>query len=216
MAAIKSQTAVVKVSTATAATKVITGITAANPGVVTSTAHGYSNDDIVSIAAVVGMTEVNGRAFVVQGATDSPLTPNSFELSAVDTSGYTAYSSAGTAALETMTAIGDVVSFSGFDGTADDIDVTTLTSTAKEFLVGLQDFGGLSMELNLTNSDTGQAKLRALKAAGSQGTFSIELSNGEIAAFKAYVKSFTVSNSANDAARASVQLKIASEPAWFV
>lgn len=214
MAAIKSQTAVVKVSTATAAAKTITGITAANPGVVSSTAHGYVNDNIVSISGVVGMTQVNGRAFVVQGATDSPLTPNSFEI--VDTTGYTAYTSAGSAYLETMTAVGDVASFSGFDGTADDIDVTHLGSTAKEFLVGLQDFGGLSMELNLTNSDTGQAKLRALKAAGTQGTFSITLSNGEVAAFKGYVKSFTVSNTANDATRASVQLKIASEPNWFV
>ena len=214
MAAIKSQTAVIKVSTAAAAAKTITGITAANPGVVSSTSHGYSDDDIITISGVVGMTQVNGRAFVVQDTTSSPAKPNTFEI--VDTSGYTAYSSAGSAYKQTMTTVGDVVSFSGFDGTADDIDVTTLASTAKEFLVGLQDFGGLSMELNLTNSDTGQAKLRALKAAGTSGTFSVTLSNSEVAAFNAYVKSFTVSNTANDATRASVQLKIAAEPAWFV
>jgi predicted hotdog family 3-hydroxylacyl-ACP dehydratase len=211
--AIKSQTAVVKVSTATAATKTITGITAANPGVVSASAHGYSGGDVVSIAAVVGMTEVNGRAFVVDTA-NSPQEAGTFEINQ-DTSAYTAYSSAGTAAKETMTAIGSVVGFQGFDGTADDIDVTHLQSTAKEFLVGLQDFGNFSFDLNLDNDDTGQAKLRALKSTGATGTFSVTLSNGEIAAFRAQVKSFTVSNTANDAARGSVSLRIASEPSWF-
>ena len=74
------------------ASKTISGLTAANPGVVTATSHGYSNGDHVWINSVVGMTEVNGRRFTVANKTT-----NTFELSGVDTSGYTAYSSAGTA-----------------------------------------------------------------------------------------------------------------------
>ena len=74
------------------ASKVISGLTAADPGVVTATSHGYSNGDHVWINSVVGMTEVNGRRFTVANKTT-----NTFELSGVDTSGYTAYSSAGTA-----------------------------------------------------------------------------------------------------------------------
>jgi hypothetical protein len=53
-------------------------------------------------------------------------------------------------------------------------------------------------------------------ATGATGTFSVTLSDGTIAAFRAQVKSFTISNTANDAARGSVSLRIASEPAWFV
>ena len=74
------------------ASKTISGLTAANPGVVTATSHGYSNGDHVWINSVAGMTEVNGRRFTVAN-----VTTNTFELSGVDTSGYTAYSSGGTA-----------------------------------------------------------------------------------------------------------------------
>ena len=74
------------------ASKTISGLTAADPGVVTATSHGYSNGDHVWINSVVGMTEVNGRRFTVANKTT-----HTFELSGIDTSGYTAYSSAGTA-----------------------------------------------------------------------------------------------------------------------
>ena len=47
--------------------KNITGITQANPAVVTSSSHGYSNGDEVYITGVVGMTEVNGKNFKVAG-----------------------------------------------------------------------------------------------------------------------------------------------------
>ena len=77
--------------------KTITGITAANPAVVTSSSHGYSNGDFVIITGVVGMTEVNGKTFKV-----ADKTTNTFELQDVDgtdinSSSYTAYSSGGIA-----------------------------------------------------------------------------------------------------------------------
>ena len=77
--------------------KTISGVTQANPGVVTATSHGYSNGDYVIITSVVGMTELNGKTFKVAG-----VATNTFQLQDVDgnnvnTSGYTAYSSAGTA-----------------------------------------------------------------------------------------------------------------------
>lgn len=70
----------------------ITAITQANPAAVTtSAAHGYEDGDEVYISGVVGMTEVNGLLFfvTVTGA-------NTFTIG-VDSSAYTAYSSAGTA-----------------------------------------------------------------------------------------------------------------------
>lgn len=78
--------------------KTITGATQANPVVITSTSHGYSNGDEVYISGVVGMTELNGRNFKVNN-----VTANTFELQLMDGStnldgtGYTAYSSGGTA-----------------------------------------------------------------------------------------------------------------------
>ena len=77
--------------------KTITAITKANPAVVTSSSHGYSNGDFITITSVVGMTEVNGKTFKV-----ADKTTNTFELQDVDgndinSSSYTTYSSAGTA-----------------------------------------------------------------------------------------------------------------------
>jgi hypothetical protein len=77
--------------------KTITGITQANPGVVTSTAHGYSNGDTVVITGVVGMTQVNGKRFKV-----ASVAANTFQLQDIDgnnvnTTSYTAYTSGGIA-----------------------------------------------------------------------------------------------------------------------
>lgn len=74
----------------TEATKSITGATAANPVVVTTTSHGYSNGDRVYITGVTGMTEINNREFTVAN-----VTTNTFELSGVDGSGFSAFVSGG-------------------------------------------------------------------------------------------------------------------------
>ena len=75
----------------TEATTNITAITEANPAVVTAASHGLSNGDRVFIKDVGGMTEVNNLEFTVAGATT-----NTFELSGVDSSSYTTYTSGGT------------------------------------------------------------------------------------------------------------------------
>ena len=74
------------------AAKVISAATAANPVVVTSVAHGYSNGDEVLITGVVGMTQLNGKVFIVNG-----VTANTFQLLGIDGTAYTAYVSGGSA-----------------------------------------------------------------------------------------------------------------------
>jgi len=76
----------------TSVSKNITGITQANPAVVTSNSHGYSNGDRIVVSGVLGMTELNNREFVVAN-----VTTNTFELTGENSSGYTAYASAGAA-----------------------------------------------------------------------------------------------------------------------
>ncbi len=75
----------------------VSGITQANPAVVTASSHGFSNGDFVILSSVVGMTEVNGKTFKV-----ADKTTNTFELQDVDgtdinSSAFTAYSSGGDA-----------------------------------------------------------------------------------------------------------------------
>ena len=75
--------------------KTITGITQANPAVVTATSHGYDNGDEVLISGISGMTEVNGKRFLV-----ADKTTNTFELQDKDgvdinSTSFTAYASGG-------------------------------------------------------------------------------------------------------------------------
>jgi hypothetical protein len=84
-----------------AAAKAITAITKANPGVVTANAHGYSNGDTIYISGVVGMTQVNNLFF-----TAANVTTNTFELSGVNTTSYSTYTSGGTAQKATIYAPG--------------------------------------------------------------------------------------------------------------
>lgn len=71
----------------------ITAITKASPAQVTVTGHGLSTGDEVYIASVGGMTELNGRFFEV-----TVVDANNFTLDGIDSSGYTTYTSGGTAA----------------------------------------------------------------------------------------------------------------------
>jgi Ubiquitin-activating enzyme E1 FCCH domain len=78
----------------------ITGVTQANPAVVTTSAsHSYNSGEEVYISGIVGMTELNGRKFNI-----TVLTATTFELDSEDSSGYTAYSSGGTSERTAMTA----------------------------------------------------------------------------------------------------------------
>ena len=74
------------------AAKTISAATKANPCVVTANSHGFSDGDEVEISGVVGMTELNNRRFTVANKTT-----NTFELSGINSTDYTTYSSAGTA-----------------------------------------------------------------------------------------------------------------------
>lgn len=69
----------------------ITGITKADPAVVSSTAHGLAAGDRVRITGVVGMTDVNDREFIVRAV----VTADSFSLLGCDSTGYGAWSSGG-------------------------------------------------------------------------------------------------------------------------
>lgn len=78
--------------------KTITAITNANPGVVTSNAHGFSNGDWVFLDGIVGMTELNNKTFIVANKTANNFQLTDLDGNAINTTAYAAYTSGGTAA----------------------------------------------------------------------------------------------------------------------
>jgi hypothetical protein len=149
----------VHIATAQGASKTITGITQANPAVVSCTGHGLSVGTVVVITGVVGMTQVNSRAFVITVApTDT------FTLGGCDATSYTAYASGGTAVVQTMT---EVVGPTGWERTgtpAAEIDATAMADTSVVRLSGMPDRGSVTMPVIINTTDPGQAAVR--KAVG--------------------------------------------------
>jgi len=82
----------------TAVEKVITGISSANPAVVTSNGHALPNGTKVSITKVVGMVEVNNGTFTVAGTAT-----NTFQLDGINSSGFTSYTSGGVVTVASTT-----------------------------------------------------------------------------------------------------------------
>lgn len=79
-----------------AETKVITGITDADPAVVTSANHKLNGGERIKIAGVLGMVEVNNQLFKVVRIDKDTFSLDAEDDTDVDATGYTAYTSGGT------------------------------------------------------------------------------------------------------------------------
>jgi hypothetical protein len=112
------------------------------------------------------------------------------------------------------TDIGEVTSFDGFDGSASEIDVSHLASTAKEFLLGLEDSGSFSFDVNYLTANAGQDLLRTAKANRDLHYFKLTLSDGIYATFTAYVTTFSINGGVDAVVGGSVSLRISGAVTW--
>lgn len=200
----KFQGTTFQVGTGYGATDTITAISQANPAVVTATAHGNAEADVVKIAGVVGMTELNGNHYVV----DDPAA-NTFELAGVDSTGYTAYTSGGTAAPVTFSNFCELTGVQQQDGQADEIEVTTICSTAKEFEIGLSDSGTVQLDFNWAGNQAVQAAMRAAKVAGTVVPLRITFpGDGGKVVMLGYIQAMSFSGQVNGVWTATAQFKL--------
>jgi hypothetical protein len=121
----------------------ITGITQADPPVVSETAHGRASGDVIMLSDVVGMTEVNDIPFIID-----VLTNGTYELVGVKAAGYGAYVSGGEVASGELSNFCELTGYNRSGGTSAEIDATTICSDAQEFEVGLPDFGTTQIDFN--------------------------------------------------------------------
>ncbi len=139
----------------------ITGITSANPPVVTVTGHGLSDGDVVKITEVVGMTEVNSGVYIVDVVNSS-----TFSLRDTDASGYGTYSSGGKINPGTFSNLCELTAYARNGGTSPEIPATSWCSTAQEFEIGLPDFGTTQLSFNFAPATTVQAALHTFYLSG--------------------------------------------------
>lgn len=106
--------------------------------------------------------------------------------------------------------IAEINSFNGPGGSAQVIDVTDLSSTAKEKRMGLHDNGQLSFEFNYLPGDTQHELLRAAKESGEATSFQIIFADDSVTTwtFSAFVLSVSISGAVDGVVRGSVTLEI--------
>jgi len=210
MSGISAQGSTLSIATGTGGAKTITGISVGNPAIVTSVAHGLSNGDVVTIAAVAGTmsSTLNNTSHVV-----SNKTADTFALLDYNSTGLT-YTSGGTATPATYTKINGIISFSGLDGSASDIDTTDLDSVAMEYISGLVDNGKFGYEAKTLHTDNGQLAIRAARTSGAVTGMKLVFPDAVVATFNVLVKSVPVAGGTNTLLKGSVDTKITGAVVW--
>lgn len=206
--AISAQGCSLKIATGSASGVSITGVTVGYPTKIT--AAGFSNGDKVTLAGLTGADAATLNTTAVVKYAKS-----GYFYVDIDTTGMTITTSGTpTATATTYTAVANLKSFSGLDGSASDIDITHLDSAAKEFRAGLVDNGSFSTEVDRDTSDAGQLACTAAQTAGATKAFKLTLSNGVIASFNAYVKKFNLSGQVDGVYKSSLELKVTGAVTW--
>jgi predicted secreted protein len=107
--------------------------------------------------------------------------------------------------------IGQVVSIGGPQGSAGTIDVTHLSSTGREFIQALADYGTVSLGViwDPVTASTQHDELFDDFASGRVTTYQIRLSNSPatLLTFDAFVQEHPVTIEIDDAVKATITLK---------
>ena len=107
-----------------------------------------------------------------------------------------------------LTEIKEITTFNGFDGQAAEIETTHLQSTAKEYLMGLEDAGSFNIDVNYLAADAGQSEARTARAARTLKIFIVTFSDTTTASFSAYVLSNPISGSVDAKVDSSFAMRI--------
>lgn len=202
--AIPAQGSILQIATGAGSAKTITDVFVGNPTILTATAHGLANGDVVTLAALTGLdaATLNGLTVSVRN-----ITTNTFAVY-VDTTGKTITAGSGTATPVSFTAVANIKDFSGFDGSASEIEVTNLDSVAKEFRLGLTDAGQFTINLDYDNSNAGHIALRARQVSGLSTNFKFTLPNSNAITFTGFVKKFSLAGGVDAVTKTAVDIRV--------
>lgn len=117
----------------------------------------------------------------------------------------------------TFTAIGEVIGVSGLGGGgATEIDVTDLSSTGKEFILGLKDEGEITISMNLDTGDTQQTALRTARDEATVRDFELDLTDSgpTTISFSGFVKSFAIDLAVDSKIGLEVAIRITGAATW--
>jgi hypothetical protein len=121
---------------------------------ITRSSGSFVTDNIGAGSVVTtNSTAANKGPFLIKSATSSALV---IDVAADTAQGFAIALTTQTSASMTLKWVKEMTTFSGLDGEASDVDVTSMDSTAKEFLSGLGDNGSFKGDFNYVSDDPGQ------------------------------------------------------------
>lgn len=177
----------VEIGTTEATAVSVSGLTLANPGVATATAHGlltksvgYFKDSGTG-ALTAGTVQLAGQAVRL-----GTVATNTFGLEDIDTTNYSAWS--GTAdfvPISAWTTVTPVASYSIGGGEADRLDTTVLLDDMRQEENGMLAAQTVTFSLkNETVSGTAMAAIRRAARNNTALVFRITLKNGDVRVFR--------------------------------
>lgn len=114
--------------------------------------------------------------------------------------------------------VGEVRDVPDIDGgEAADIDVTHLGSTAREYIIGLQDGGTIALSGNLVPQDAGQAEMREARRDQTLRHFRVTFTDSAPslkAEFDAFVKRFSASLAVDSQVTFNATLRVTGLVSW--
>lgn len=157
-------------------------ITAANPPVVTASAHGLTTGDVVVGFFTAGMVELNGQACRVIVNSSSE-----FQLEGVEGVGYSAFTAGTFKEVTAWHTISGAQSMTMPNPAPQKIDVTTLIDKAKQYAYALPDApdGTISGLYDPTNG--GVAEIKTATKANESRVFRVTWAGAQITIFNALV-----------------------------
>ena len=202
--AISAQGTVLSIGTGAGSAKAITDIALGNPTILTSTTHGLQNGDVVVLSEFTGTDAafLNGQSFSARN-----VTANTFAVY-VNTTAKTIVGDDATFTSSTFTAVANIKDFTGFDGSASEMELTNLDSVAKEFRLGLNDPGQFSFNIDYDGANAGHIALRAKQLSGLVSTFKVVLPDRAAITFAGHVKKFTLAGGVDALAKTAVDIRI--------
>lgn len=202
--AVNAQGTTIQIATGTGGAKTISAIQVGNPTILTSAGHGLSNGDSVALALFAGANAatLNGVQASVQFKTTNTIAVG------IDTTGLTITAGSATATPNTYSNIGNIKTFNGPDGSANEIETSNLDSVAKEIMMGLPDSGTVSLETDSDDANAGQAAAFAAWQNRTLKAMKINLSTGKVLSFSAYVKKFARTGGVDAPHKSGIDLRI--------
>lgn len=159
--------------------KVITAATRADPCIISVASHGIAAGgySVGRIRGVGGMTELNDRVFIVEYVSAGTL-----RLWGVDSTGYAAFTSNGSLDLATFSNFCELTGYNRQGGSKAENDASSLCSTAKEFELGLPDFGTTQLDFFFAPRTAIQTAMKEFDSSGDMMAVKVVLprSGGEM------------------------------------